>query len=128
MGMFDQIKCNYPLPNTPSVIQNDTFQTKDFYNAMDDYVITSEGRLLHKKYNWEIVPEKERPYYGKSEWNKNPLFQMIGSLKRTDEEVVDIEFHGILNMYTHVNGMWYEYNIKFTDGNVVEIKRIYDND
>ena len=61
MGMYDHIKCEYPLPDASEEVQNDVFQTKDFYNAMDDYTITKEGRLILHKKVYEEVPEEETP-------------------------------------------------------------------
>lgn len=77
--MYDEIKCDYPLPGAPKEVQNGIFQTKDFYNVMDIYTITKEGRLILHKKIYEEVPEEKRPYYGKEEWN-NPLFKMSGCL------------------------------------------------
>ena len=46
---------------------------------------------------------------------------------------VDIAFHGILNFYTYDKSPgerdvaeWYEYDAKFTDGQLVSITRVYN--
>jgi hypothetical protein len=39
------------------------------------------------------------------------------------DEVVD--FHGFVNIYTDVADEWFEYEVKFTDGKVSDVKRIY---
>ena len=70
------------------------FQTKDFACEMSGYEITSDGRLL----------KDGEPHY----------------------------FHGHLNFYTHESddntgrggGWWFEYDAKFTDGRLVEIRAI----
>ena len=95
MGMFDTIKCEYPLPDL--AMPNVEFQTKSFENVMDSYTITTAGRLIHHVHRWKSVPEEERPYYGKPEWDENPIFQMMGSLRTEHVEDVDTEFHGIIH-------------------------------
>ena len=129
MGMYDHVKCEYPLPEAPDNIQKDIFQTKSFGDGftggfMDDYTITADGELILHKTVYEVVEEKDRPYYGTPEW-KNPLMQIAGSMKAVSlgDEVIDL--HGFVNMYTDVGGEWFEYELKFTDGKVVEVKRIY---
>lgn len=132
MGMFDNVKCEYPLPAAPAEIQESIFQTKDFYNAMDDYTITKEGRLILHKKVYDEVPEEERPYYGKPEWEK-PLFRMMGCLKARHVADVDTHHHGYIHVYTIANffdndprGEWFEYKIKFTNGKVESVERIND--
>jgi len=129
MGMFDNIKCEYPLPGTNAGMNLD-FQTKDFGDGfvggyMDDYTITREGELIFHKKEYEFVEEKDRPYYGKPEWDKNPLLQLAGCMKTIHLEDEARDYHGILNIYTMVGDTWYEYEFKFTDGKVVGVKRIY---
>jgi hypothetical protein len=60
MGMFDSIRCDYPLPlplevvdKLPDIYEKE-FQTKDFENLLDYYILTEEGELLFhkKKYEW----------------------------------------------------------------------------
>ena len=72
------------------------------------------------------MPEEERPYYGTSEW-KNPLMQVAGSMKKISTGDKIIEHHGIINIYTSdpITEEWFEYEIKFTDGKVADVKRIY---
>lgn len=130
MGMYDNVKCEYPLPDAPANIQADLFQTKSFGDGftggfMDDYTITKDGELIFHKVSWELVEEKDRPYYGKPEWDKNPLLQVAGSMKTIPmgDEVMD--YHGIINIYTiGPEDEWFDYEIKFTDGKVTEVKRI----
>jgi len=131
MGMYDNVKCEYKLPDTPPKIQADVFQTKAFGDGMtggymDDYTITKDGRLLLHKKAWEVVPEEERPYYGKPEWDKRGLFQLMGSMKAVPLGDDVIEHHGIIHIYNmDSNEVWFEYEIKFTDGTVTDVKRLY---
>ena len=127
--MYDEVKCEYPLPDTNAGMKLD-FQTKAFGDGftggfMDNYTITKEGELILHKEAWELVPEEERPYWGKPEWKKNPLMQVCGSMKSIPLGDETIEYHGFINIYTTVGDTWYEYEFKFTDGKVEDVKRIY---
>ena len=44
MGLFDTIRCDYPLPDPR--LQDVEFQTKSLDCAMQRYTITADGRLL----------------------------------------------------------------------------------
>jgi len=44
MGLFDTVKCKYPLPNPKH--QDLEFQTKDLECLLGEYTITADGRLL----------------------------------------------------------------------------------
>lgn len=129
MGMFDNVKCEYPLPDAPHVVQKEVFQTKSFGDGftggfMDDYTVTKDGKLIWNKKTYEYVEEEDRPYYGKSEWEKHGLYRLMGSLRSVHEEDIEKDFHGVLNIYTEVGRVWYEYNIEFTNGKVSRIIQI----
>jgi len=132
MGMYDEIIVEYPLEGY-EFLQDKMFQTKDFDNLMDMYKITQDGRLLIEDAEYEFVPEEERPYYGKEEWDKNPLFQLIGSLKRKTFGWKDLNYHGMFRFYTLYelgsdNRKWYEFEAKFTDGNLTELKPVEEEE
>ena len=130
MGMFDYIDCKYPLPDAPNGWSG--FQTKSFGDGfvggyMDNYTITKEGGLVLHKVKYEFVEEKDRPYYGTPDWDENPIFKMIGSIKSTPVGDEAIDHHGYINIYDYATGsggVWFEYDIKFTDGKVTDVKRI----
>lgn len=49
MGLFDYVRCEYPLPGNPPECARDAhFQTKDLTCYMEQYTITAEGRLIHE--------------------------------------------------------------------------------
>lgn len=127
MGMFDEIRCEYPLPDQG--VQDEVFQTKSFHREMDRYTITADGRLIHHMTRWESVPEEERPYYGKPEWDK-PLHQVFGSIKTVPVGDVEIPFHGDVYFYTSRGEAqtesfeWFEYQARFTDGKLQWVKRV----
>jgi len=120
MGMFDTVLIEYDWPDD---IEDNSFQTKDLENMMDNYTITEEGRLIFHKCHMEEVPEEERPYYGKPEWDTNPIFQIMGCMNSVFDEDVDMNFHGILEVYNLIGDEWFSYNLKFTDGILVDIER-----
>lgn len=134
MGMFDNVKVDYPLPDTPRNIQKEIFQTKSFGDGftggfMDDYTITKDGELVLHASEYEMVPEEERPFYGTAEWDKHPLYQLMGCMKKISTEDKNIEFTGVLNFYTSAgtadSDTWYEYNMTFVNGKIKDVERVY---
>ncbi|MBA3692102.1 MAG: hypothetical protein H0X49_13130 [Acidobacteria bacterium] len=127
MGMFDYLKCEYPLPD--STVQNETFQTKSLDKVLGDYTITADGRLILHAVSYESVPEEERPYYDKPEWKK-PFGKICGSLTSSPTGDVEIAYHGDVRFYTSVGSRenndyeWFEYQARFTDGKLQWVKRI----
>ena len=125
MGMFDNIYCKYPLPEATEKIQNGDFQTENFECLMDTYTITEEGQLIFHCVRHEIVPEEERPFYGTPEW-EHPLGQLCGMLKAIPVADEEMDYHGVIRMYTSADDKeWFEYEITLTDGKVEDVKRIY---
>jgi hypothetical protein len=128
MGMYDDLKCEYPLPNKE--VQNETFQTKDFECQMEEYLITREGKIIHHAVRYETVPEKERPYYGTPEWDEKPFVRSFGCIRTIPVGDVEIPFHGDITFYTYLGDVntddyeWYEYEVRFTEGILTKIKRI----
>ena len=99
MGMFDNVKSDYDLPEALPGVR---YQTKSFGDGyvggfMDDYTITKEGKLIFHNTTYEVVPEEERPYWGKPEWKKNPLMQVCGSMRVASVKDEELDFHGIIN-------------------------------
>ena len=48
-------------------------------------------------------------------------FKLIKTIPDGD---VDTKYHGVFRMYTDIKKEWFEYELKFTDGNLVEVKRL----
>ena len=121
MGMFDTIICEYPLPEC--TIKN--FQTKSLKNFMMNYTLTDEGRLIAEEFEYDLVPEEERPYYGTKEWETNSLFSIIGSLRKINLRNVDTNYHGDVVMYNQDEDKnWIEFKVRFTEGVVSKIERV----
>jgi len=124
MGLYDEIKCEYKLPEAPKAVQNDMFQTKDFECAMEYYTITEDGELLYHVYERYAVPEEKRPYYGTPKWDKQALYKLVGSIGSKFIEYKKIYYHGIINIYTIASDReWWEYEIEFTKGKVTGVER-----
>jgi len=120
MGMFDYLKCEYPLPERPP---DGFFQTKDTPRQyLEKYTITTDGRLVHHAVRYEEVPENERPYWGNPGW-ENPLLQHVGSVRSIPtEDVVLLYFHGDLYFYTFEEHKSYKYIAHFIHGKLQYIE------
>ena len=97
MGLFDDVRCEMPLPDGYDPDRKRTFQTKDLGCDMGDYRITGDGRLIRES----------EGYF-------------------PNEKLGETDFHGWLNFYDWVSetSEWHEYNAKFTDGKCVEITTV----
>jgi len=104
MGMFDYIRIEshlLPITETEQVdieLEDSDFQTKDMDCFLNEYEITPNGSLI-------LINE------------------MVGGWNY-QEAHREIKYHGLLNFYTEVHGTWYEFEAKFTDGKMVDIKRV----
>lgn len=102
MGMFDDVICEAKLPD--GFVSDNGYQTKDFECVLATFKITAEGRLVRREYEW-------------SESDDAPL-----GIRREQRGWKDVNYHGFLNFYTSGLDGWHEYDAKFTDGQLVEIK------
>ena len=119
MGMFDYIKCEMTLPETPVPPPCNLFQTKDTPDQyMTVYTITADGYLEWHPYQMEAVPKEERPYP-----NDDGFLGMMGSMRRVEEASERIEYHGDIYFYegNHPDVGWWEYRARFTEGRVSAI-------
>jgi hypothetical protein len=128
MGLFDEIQCEYPLPDP--AVQKEIFQTKRLDCSMDRYTITADGRLILHKTRYELVPEEERPSYGTPEWETSPFTRFLGSLRVVPEGDVELVYHGDIEFYTPIGGAgddepeWFEFQARFTEGRLQWIRRV----
>jgi hypothetical protein len=145
MGMYDNIRCSYILPNPDA--QNLYFQSKDLDCTLSDYEITKEGRLVKHCWEWEATPEDELPYKNEP---KDSILRIFGCIRRKENSyrVIDQNYHGTLKFYgdKHTGELkaidpetgedklhpgpepeWFIYNAKFTDGKLVHIERIFED-
>lgn len=121
MGMFDYLRVDFG----ESLAGGPQFQTKEFeVPYLEDYLISSSGRLIHKAVRYEEVPEEERPYFGKPGWDG--FDKWIGSQRRVPIGDVDLNWHGYLHFhsYNDVSKEFFSYRAKFTDGQLQLIERL----
>jgi len=97
MGIFDTVRCEYPLPDPRD--QDLEFQTKDLDPALLHYTITRDGRLVR--------------HANRGGWGS-----------RLDRDI-EWPLHGDLRFYTHEKSRdpnWIEYVARFTHGRVEWIR------
>lgn len=122
MGMFDTVRCVYPLPHH----QDAEFQTKDLAylvhdecmlgGLMDDYEITAEGRLRVHRHEREWVEDPEAFLGG-----------YLTSVKDWWEDVPDV--HGDILIYRSERRPdggwdWAEFKVRFTHGVVEAVSNV----
>ena len=119
--MFDTLYCKYPLPQVEGVTEETEFQTKDFNCALETYIITPHGTLLHRTHEYEEVPEEERPYF-----ERGGIWKVVGSLREVNEQVNQLTPEDVtISFYTVHNNRWIEYEARFIDGYVQDIKLVH---
>jgi hypothetical protein len=116
MGMFDTLYVNLNLlPITgeeQEFLEKDcSFQTKDFDCDMTEIYITDEGELKINRFEYVEVPKENRPHP-----NDDGFLGMAGSLKRVNERLETIPYHGIVNFYTYKDKTSFEFFAKFDNG------------
>jgi hypothetical protein len=99
MGMFDELLCEYELPDKE--VQDEVFQTKSLDRLMDNYTITREGKIiLHRAWGDKDAPVSH----------------------------LEIPYHGEIRFYTSLgDGRRYkrfEYRARFTSGRLESITRL----
>ena len=113
MGMFDEIKCKYPLP--VKKVQDEIFQTKDTPSQfMDDYEIRTDGTLWHQTYN--IVD--------KSDKNAKGPMRLVGTMTRVNKRWKRDKLTGEIVFYTTIKNVWYEFSAYFVGGKIKELHQI----
>lgn len=152
MGMYDYIKCEYPLPDAH--MQDALFQTKDTEAMyLEHYTITRDGKLVHHGVAYGETPPEERPYYDPEiKGFKSAVDEFCGSISETPTGDIEIPYHGDVYFYTSVGWFadgtktyrisdgqgqrvtdgpwesateeWFEYQARFTNGRVEWIRRV----
>lgn len=127
MGMFDNVNLELttPLPEFDGDATTVEWQTKDIKDPCLDTYIIKNNRLIKVCHEWEEVPLTERV-------NVMGMSVPLIRPKKTWEE--DVEYHGLFRFYTMIEepgdtgkDVWYEYEAKFTDGEMINIRIIAKN-
>lgn len=106
MGMFDNLICEYPLPNIEA--QNERFQTKDFNCELDDYKIGSDGQLYKNDNN---------PWFGTND-KSNPDWILINSTEC-------VTFYTSTGKHG-VDFKWYQYKALFNKGKLITLEKDFE--
>jgi len=93
MGMFDNVKCLYPL--TISGLENEKWQTKDTpAQFLDDYEIREDGTLWHEEYD---IADHSNPV-------ETGFKRLKGMLTKINKKwVFEKDFTGEIVIYTCIN-------------------------
>lgn len=120
MGMFDYLRCHYPLPvDGANALE---FQTKDTdAQYMDKYEIREDGTLWHADYDTE----------DRSDQNAEGFARLFGCATRVNERWAfepmtgEICFHAS-KTGNYQDGSWVEFSAYFVDGKLRELHVIKD--
>ena len=99
MGMFDDIKCDYPLPDDPPGIW---FQTKSMDKQLEAYEIRRDGTL------WAL--------YRRSEPHRLRFTGIINFYGDQHNDYYDEKHEPQTDL------VWYEYDARFRRGRLVALK------
>jgi len=142
MSMYDNLRCEYPLPGLPDATGIE-FQTKDTESQfLDDYKITADGQLMIEEYDIE----------DRSDPNAEGLMRLVGSAARIPKGWKSVDFTGNLNFYGDKNNgslflinfsegtkkmvgddgkevdvpeaEWFEYDAIFEKGKLISVERV----
>jgi len=103
MGMFDEVRCAYPLP-WPEV-QDSVWQSK--YTPaqfLDQYEIRADGTLWHEAYTQRVEESDDAPA---GFW-----------IHRENAKWEQVAFTGELEMHELTDDYWYSVRWWFVDGKV----------
>lgn len=103
--MFDTITCQFPLPGDPPTFvlgANHEFQTKDFNNRMDHYVITGDRRLRRVRDADVILDD----FDGDIEFYSSNLWGASAKRIPFTEKGEDFIFVAYLARFTHGRLEW----------------------
>src|SRR5690349_376519 len=100
MGMFDELRCKYPLPHAAA--QDLLFQTKSLDCGLELYEIREDGSLWIEEYDIE----------DRSDPNATGLMSIVGCMTRVNKRWVPCEITNAVNFY--IDG--YEYTAMFVKG------------
>lgn len=118
MGMFDTLYVNLnllPLSDEECEFlgENCSFQTKEFDCDLTEVYITDDGELKINRWEYDTVPKEERPHPDAPD---DSLLALAGSLKRVNQRLETIPYHGIFNFYTYKDGVYFDFFAKFDNG------------
>lgn len=113
MGLFDTLRCHYPLPVAGA---NDLeFQSKSTPAQLcDEYEIRADGSLWHREYDQEDCSNPDA----------TGIDRLIGMAARVNERWVPDSMTGELRFYTDNDGTWLEFEAQVVSGRMVALTGI----
>lgn len=131
MGMFDELKCKYPLPvEGANAVE---YQTKDTpMQNLDHYEIREDGTLWHEDFDiedhsdmakWKAAHPGEEP----PKELQGTLLSLCGCMTRVNKRWEPINFTGEIRFYGCLGercGGWVEFSAYFEQGKVVRLNLI----
>lgn len=118
MGMYDELRCDYPLPAEGA--NGLEFQTKDTpAQFCDQYVIDKDGQLLHEQYDVEDHSDPQA----------EGIWRLVGSMTRVNKRLVPVsDFTGEIRFYDLLDfGGWIEFSSYFIDGKLQSVQLLKDS-
>ena len=128
MGLFDRVTfedgIDVVVPELEVNITEVTWQTKTIRRpAMENYKVTSEGRLFRQEVRTESVPEEERPRYDEELGGfESDIDGIIGMFRTIPQGWTDTNYHGIVELHRTIDDEYVSLKAKFTDGDLVEVR------
>lgn len=109
MGMFDYLRCHYPL--TVEGANERVYQTKDLECDVDQYEIREDGSLWHQNYDTRVEETPEAPL---GIW-----------IHRDNERWEQVKLTGEVRFYDSLRKTqpcgWIEWSAYFVDGALKEL-------
>lgn len=111
MGMFDDLTCEYPLPDHYT---KKDYQTKSLDCVLLNYIITKEGRLVYVFGKWfdkntgELSPYNDMSVIETMGLDEN----FFDSIEWKETQRFDTEYHGDIEFHGHGRS----YLARFTEG------------
>ncbi|TKX74466.1 hypothetical protein EXE46_08845 [Halorubrum sp. GN11_10-6_MGM] len=104
-----------------------TWQTKSLTRhqpMLENYKVTSAGRLLKEDAEYEHAPEEDRPGYNEeTDGFDTEIERARGSMRKIHHGWSDTAYHGTFEFHRTIDGDYVSLDAKFTDGQLVEISR-----
>lgn len=122
MGMFDYVRCKYPLPVDGANAR--LYQSKSLPSmGLDTYEIREDGSLWHEEYDTE----------DRSDPNAEGILALRGMLTKVNKRWVRVQETREVRFYDLIQGPnieygWVEFSAYFVDGQIKELHLVEHRD
>lgn len=126
MGLYDIVELSdeRELPGFDGDPSNVEWQTKTFRPCTrTKFRITAEGELLEENWHYETRPQEARPSTDGDSDAERRLHEAFGVRERVHDCWQQRQYHGIFEFHASVDDSLLRYEAKFTDGQLMEIRR-----